>query len=263
LHYYDLMMKYELPPSDHTYNLLMQAYGFIEPCDPEAMERVFQRACADRNVMITGAHWSTLLNVKGCVRKDLDGAVALFEQISSHASGQKMRRVGEGCSQLPDAVCYEALFNVFLAFKRADLVPQYVDRMKRDGIHMTAYVVNTLMKVYASSGQIQAARDLFESLVDPPPGHAGLFNHPSPHAPKPSPSTSLASPPSTLHPIHPPSSIGKVGDPIYREPSCYETIIRIEFGLGHLDHVNSLVKRLERRAYPPAIVNRIKKIVNL
>ncbi|KAI9607845.1 hypothetical protein H4Q26_005293 [Puccinia striiformis f. sp. tritici PST-130] len=228
LYYYDLMVKYDLPPSDHTYNLLMQAYGLIEPCDTVAMEKVFQRACADRNVQITGAHWSTLINVKGNVSKDLEGTIKLFDQIT---------------------------------FKRADLVPQYVERIKNEGIHMTAYVVNTLMKVYASSGQIDTARELFESLVDPPPGHPGLFNHPTPSPsppPSSSPTTLVNTPSSNVN-----SSVGKIGDPIYREPSCYETIIRIEFGLGNLEQVKNLVDRLEGRGYPKAIVNRIKKLVNL
>ncbi|KAI7938278.1 hypothetical protein MJO28_015198 [Puccinia striiformis f. sp. tritici] len=263
LYYYDLMVKYDLPPSDHTYNLLMQAYGLIEPCDTVAMEKVFQRACADRNVQITGAHWSTLINVKGNVSKDLEGTIKLFDQISQHPNNyQKSRRAGgELMNKLPDAICYEALFNVFLAFKRADLVPQYVERIKNEGIHMTAYVVNTLMKVYASSGQIDTARELFESLVDPPPGHPGLFNHPTPSPsppPSSSPTTLVNTPSSNVN-----SSVGKIGDPIYREPSCYETIIRIEFGLGNLEQVKNLVDRLEGRGYPKAIVNRIKKLVNL
>ncbi|KAI9624879.1 hypothetical protein H4Q26_016655 [Puccinia striiformis f. sp. tritici PST-130] len=126
---------------------------------------------------------------------------------------------------------------------------------------MTAYVVNTLMKVYASSGQIDTARELFESLVDPPPGHPGLFNHPTPSPsppPSSSPTTLVNTPSSNVN-----SSVGKIGDPIYREPSCYETIIRIEFGLGNLEQVKNLVDRLEGRGYPKAIVNRIKKLVNL
>ncbi|OAV91225.1 hypothetical protein PTTG_07161 [Puccinia triticina 1-1 BBBD Race 1] len=256
LHYYGLMQKYELAPSDHTYNLLMQAYGMIEPCEPAAMERVFRQACADRKVSITGAHWSTFLNVKGCVEKDLEGAMALFERISRDPSGQPRyhRRGGavENVVRLPDAVCYEALFNVFLAFKRADLVPAYMARMKRDGVHMTAYVVNTLMKVYAASNELETARRLFESLVDPPPGQPALFNHPQ-NSPKPTA-------PSHLLPVN--GSVGSVDDPVYREPSCYETMIRIEFGAGNLDRVQSLLERLDHRNYPAAIVSRIKKIVS-
>lgn len=266
LHYFDLMSKYDLPPSDHTYNLLMQAYGFIEPCDPIAMERVFQQACNDRNVSINGSHWATLLNVKGCVQKDLEGTLALFDQISHHPTQLKARRNGETGNKLPDAICYEALFNVFLAFKRADLVPRYVERMKAEGIHMTAYVVNTLMKVYSSSGNIEAARELFESLVDPPPGHASHFNHPNSNSSHKitNPSVSTVTPSSPSNPmILSPASVGKVGDPIYREPSCYETMIRIEFGLGHHTEVTSLIDRLNQRGYPRAIVNRIKKIVSL
>ncbi|KAA1086900.1 hypothetical protein PGT21_014944 [Puccinia graminis f. sp. tritici] len=265
LYYYGLMKKYRLAPSDHTYNLLMQAYGMIEPCDPNEMERIFEQACKDPKVRISGAHWSTLLNVRGCIQKDLAGAISLFERIGREPVSENQHQPAPppgnnqqtkeqsssskgGVMKLPDAVCYEALFNVFLVFKRADLLPRYLERMKDEKVHMTAYVVNTLMKVYASAGDIQKARDLFESLVDPAPGHAGLYNHPnSPHGSNGSNGTGI-----------------EMGDDrIYREPSCYETIIRIEFGAGHLQNVKALLDRLIEREYPVAIVNRIKKIVNL
>ncbi|MBW0593114.1 hypothetical protein O181_132829, partial [Austropuccinia psidii MF-1] len=98
LYYYDLMCRQNLSPSDHT-NCL------IEPCDPASMQRVFQQACNHRNVMINGSHWSTLINVKGCVEKDLEGALALFETIQRHPSNFALcqRREGDGPG-LPDAI---------------------------------------------------------------------------------------------------------------------------------------------------------------
>lgn len=226
----------------------MQAYGYIEPCDPVSMQDVFDRACRDRNVQINGAHWSTLIGVKGCIEKDLEGTLKLFDSIRTHPSTGSSLSGRVAPLILPDAVCYEALFNVLLAFKRIDLVPTYTQRMTSEGVHMTAYVVNTLMKAHASCGDIQAARELFESLVDPAPGQAAAFNHPAQGG---------AAARSSVQGV-----AGKVGDPVYREPSSWETMIRAEVGCGAHERAEELIKRMESRAYPSALINRARKLID-
>lgn len=47
-------------------------------------------------------------------------------------------------------------------------------------MHMTAYIANFLIKGYANVGDIGRAREIFESLVDPPFGVAAPNNH-APH----------------------------------------------------------------------------------
>ncbi|EGF99907.1 uncharacterized protein MELLADRAFT_79375 [Melampsora larici-populina 98AG31] len=250
LYYFDEMLRQNLSPSDHT-------YGFIEPYDPVSMRDVFERACADRNVRINGSHWSTLINVKGSIEKDLEGTLQLFDSISSHRSTIRMRSARSGEAQvLPDAVCYEALFNVLLGLKRTDLISTYVERMQSGGVHMTAYVMNTLIKAHASSGDIQAARDLFESLIDPAPGQAAAFNHPTPHG--------IEKIQQGYHNNHQTSlqkSIGQVHDPVYREPSSWETMIRSEIENGEIERAEGLMKRMENRAYPNALMNRVRKLI--
>ncbi|KAH9814094.1 hypothetical protein DFH28DRAFT_1221970 [Melampsora americana] len=255
LYYFDEMLKQNLSPSHHTYNLLMQAYGFIEPYDPVSMRDVFERACADRNVRINGSHWSTLINVKGSIEKDLEGTLQLFDSISSHRSTIRLRSSRSGEAQvLPDAVCYEALFNVLLGLKRMDLISTYVERMRSGGVHMTAYVMNTLIKAHALSGDIQTARDLFESLIDPAPGQAAAFNHP------------ISNGNEKIQAGYPQQNgsqrlIGKVHDPIYREPSSWETMIRSEVDNGEIERAEELMKRMEKRAYPNALMNRVRKVI--
>lgn len=81
LYYYDEMRKDGIEPSSHTYNLLMQAYGTIEPLDLQAMHNVFDtmraHAAKDRShgitgkdaVKVDGVHWATLINCHGAVNK--------------------------------------------------------------------------------------------------------------------------------------------------------------------------------------------------
>ncbi|KAG0147976.1 hypothetical protein CROQUDRAFT_670247 [Cronartium quercuum f. sp. fusiforme G11] len=255
LYYFDEMIRQKISPTDHTYNLLMQAYGFIEPHDPASMQDVFERACRDRNVHINGAHWSTLISVKGNIEKDLDGTLKLFDSISTHPTTIAPRSARYvDAPVLPDAVCYEALFNVLLALKKTDLIPIYAQRMTSAGVHMTAYVVNTLIKAHASSGNIQAARDLFESLVDPAPGQAAAFNHPAPVASSANAVNRYMSSPS------PQKLVGRVSDPVFREPSSWQTMIQVEIEYGTPARVDELIKRMENRAYPNALLTRTRKL---
>lgn len=151
----------------------MDAYGTIEPVDITAMEQTFATLCADESVQVLGTHWGSLINAYGCVQKDLDRAIEAFESITSHSSTRKG-------NPMPDAVSYEALINVFVTLRRTDLIPVYMDRFQSSGVHMTAYIVNLLIKGYAVAGEVEKARDVFESLIDPPTGVAAPNNR-APH----------------------------------------------------------------------------------
>lgn len=152
----------------------MDAHGTIEPVDLKAMEDVFDRLCAERHVQVQGTHWGSLINAYGCVGKDLEKAIQVFDSIASHPSTLKSK------TQLPDAVSYEALINVFVTLRRTDLIPVYMDRLSASGVHMTAYIANLLIKGYAVGGDLQRARGVFEGLLDPPQGVAASHNH-APH----------------------------------------------------------------------------------
>ncbi|KAF8760291.1 Pentacotripeptide-repeat region of PRORP [Rhizoctonia solani] len=164
LDYYQAMLDARVRPSSHTYKLLLDCYGTIEPVDLNSMEDVFKRLQQDRSVSVQGAHWAALINAYGCAAHDLDRALAKFDNIPAHAQ--------------PDAVAYEALFNVIVMHHRVDLVPQYLERMNNAGVHMTAYIANLLIKGYATAGHLERARGVFDSMIDPPVGLAAVHNHP-------------------------------------------------------------------------------------
>jgi pentatricopeptide repeat protein len=138
------------------------------------MEKTFAQLVKDNSVTVQGSHWAALINAHGCVSKDLDKAIEVFDSIEGHPSTLTSR------TRLPDAVAFEALINVFVTLRRTDLVPMYLERLKRSGVHMTAYIANLLIRGYAAAGNIVEARKVFESLVDPPVGIAAPHNH-APH----------------------------------------------------------------------------------
>jgi hypothetical protein len=135
------------------------------------MESVFRTLENDPRVEIQGSHWGAIINAWGCVKKDLENAIAIFESISHHPSTLRSSAI------LPDAVTFEALINVFVAHRRTDLIPRYIERLEATGVHMTAYIANCLIKGYAAVDNLDESRRLFESLQDPPEGIAASNNH--------------------------------------------------------------------------------------
>ncbi len=138
------------------------------------MEKTFSQLVKDKSIRVQGAHWAALINAYGCVGRDLDKAIAVFDSIEKHPS-----TLTSGL-RLPDAVTFEALINVLVTLRRTDLVPGYLERLQRSGVHMTAYIANLLIRGCASAGDIEQARAVFESLADPPVGVAAPHNH-APH----------------------------------------------------------------------------------
>ncbi|KAH7903253.1 hypothetical protein BJ138DRAFT_1074221 [Hygrophoropsis aurantiaca] len=238
LYYYNALLDAGIQPSAHTYKLLIDAYGTIEPVDIDAVQRVFSLVETSSSVTLQGSHWASLINAWGCVKKDLNKAINVFASISQHPSSRRSK------TPLPDAVTFEALINVLVTHKRMDLAPTYVEQLQRSGVHMTAYIANLLIKGYAAAGDVEQARQIFEGLADPPSGMAAPNNH-VPHE---------QSPPS---PTTPPSS----PMPSYREPSTWEAMFRAELGNGDRDRAVALLERLRERQFPPAVYNRIRGIM--
>ncbi|EIN04319.1 hypothetical protein PUNSTDRAFT_76526 [Punctularia strigosozonata HHB-11173 SS5] len=234
LRYYDVLRAAGVRPSAHTYKaspmlLLLDAYGTIEPVDPQAMEKLLEEIIKDPHVQVQGTHWASLIHSYGCVQKNLDKAIEIFESLSSHPANQDV--------QMPDSLVFEALINVFVTLRRPDLIPGYVERLKEFGLHMTAYIANLLIKGYAAAGQLDESRRIFESLVDPPMGIAAPNNH-APHE-------------------------GALADavPANAPPSTWEAMIRAELGAGNREQALGLLDRLQARQYPQAVFNRISGIM--
>jgi len=235
LHYYNRMIGARIKPTAHTYKLLLDYYGTIAPIDIKTMQNTFTQLVKDKSVTVQGSHWAALINAHGCVDKDLNKAIAVFDSIEIHPSTLTSR------ARLPDAVVFEALINVFVTLRRTDLVPEYLERLQQSGVHMTAYIANLLIRGYATAGNIEEARKVFESLADPPVGVAAPHNH-APH------DTSV---PPRISP----------NELVYREPSTWEAMVRAELSNGNRDHAISLIKRVQERQYPDSIVHRISGIM--
>ena len=68
------------------------------------------------------------------------------------------------------------MFNALFANDRVDLVSSYLWRMAVSGAYMTAYIANVLIRGYTAAGDISRAREVFDSLLDPPLSVAAPHN---------------------------------------------------------------------------------------
>lgn len=222
LHYYNEMTRAGVAPSAHTYKLLLDAYGTIQPVDLAALRQVFKNLQADSRVQVQGTHWASMIHAVG---GDVDEAIKVFDSIES-----------------PEPVCWEALFDVFATKGRVDLLEEWRSKMN---VRPTAYCNNMLIKGYAAAGDIQKAREVFEGMGDSPMGVAAPNNHPTLHTSAGAPRPTASSADSTT----------------FREPSTYEAMIRAELTCGNLEAAKSLCERLEARMYPIAVTSRIRALV--
>lgn len=229
LHYYNQMLAAGVMPTPYTFKLLMETY-VLEPINIQKVESVFNTVLRNPKVELQGTHFATLINAYGCVMKDLDKALAIFHSVPSNSRGVPL-----------DALIVESTINVIVAHRRMDLLPEIIAKMTLAGVHMTAYIVNAMIRGFAITGDLSQAREVFESLIDPPTGVAGMHNH-APHDP------------SAATPVKP-------MEPVYREPSTWEAMVRAELGAGHRDRATALLERLKTRQYPEAVFNRIGGIL--
>lgn len=262
LGYYNKMRAADVRPSAHTYKLLLDLYGAIEPVQPHEMERVFDELASNPAVNVQGTHWASLINCYGCVLGDVERAIATFDSIASHPSSAGRK---DGAS-LPDAVSFEALLAVFVAHGRTDLIRAHLHKMERAGIQMTAYVANLLIRGYSmerGDAGLDEARALFESMDEPAAGVAAAGNHPPrAHGAGAQESTAAdASPVANAPASTRGSGLAALFASVQREPSTYEAMMRAELSHGHADRAAALLERMEARAFPPALILRAQALL--
>ncbi len=178
LHYYNQMVQRGVPPSAHTYKLLLDAYGTLDPIDLDAMERIFDNLSADSNLSVGSTHWASLINAYGSVAGRVDRAKEIFDSIATHASAIGTHPSAPATGKI-DAICWEAILSVFASHKMIDQMEEYSRKMQASGVRGTAYTQNMLIKGYGLVGRIEDARKVFEAMSDGVTGVAAPNNHPA------------------------------------------------------------------------------------
>lgn len=241
LHYHNALRRAQVPPSAHTYKLLLDAFGGLSPVDFPAMERVFAELCEDRKVGISGTHWASIITAYGIYGNDVAKAIQVFDSIPSHPTTRNP-------TLAYDAILWEAILNVISNRGTLEELQLMRQRMVESGAHPTAYVNNILISGYARAGQIKTARDVFESMGDSVTGVAAPNNHP----------TLLTS---SGH-VKPATVTEQPTDMVYREPSTYEAMIAAEIRAGNEAAAEAVCARMEERRYPLAVYMRARAMLD-
>jgi pentatricopeptide repeat protein len=232
LHYYSALRSSGVPPSAHTYKLLLDTYHTLPPLDLTAMERTFAELCADRSTKVQGTHWASLITAYGISAADVPKAIEVFDLIASHPANR-------GTNPLAEPVVWEAILNVLGTRGTVEQMEEMRARMAQSEVRPTAYVYNVLISGYARHGQIEVARSLFESMADTSSGHSAPNNHPSPYS----------------------STQTNTDGWVYREPSTYESMIKAELNAGDQDRAEGILRRMEERRYPVAVYMKARALV--
>lgn len=168
LEYWEKMQARGVGPSSHTYKLLLDVHGAIEPVDVNAMNAIFLRLLRDHSVQVAGPHWAALISCHGA---DLIKCQDIFRSIPLKTGAT------------PDAVAYEALLLVYANHGRVDLIDNLFAEMIRFRVARTAYIANHAIQGYARDRTFQGltkARTVFLAMSQPPAGVASSGNHPLP-----------------------------------------------------------------------------------
>jgi pentatricopeptide repeat protein len=151
LEYYERMKSKRIPPTDHTYKLLIDTHATLEPINMAAAEAVLDviRSTGQKPVAV---HYASLIHAKGCVTHDMDAARAVFDSVIADRS------------IMPEACLYQALFESMVANHRiADSEP-VLRAMSQNHVRMTPYIANTLIKGWANEAKIDKAKAVFAAL---------------------------------------------------------------------------------------------------
>jgi pentatricopeptide repeat protein len=241
LHYFRALRAHGVPPSAHTYKLLLDTFAVLQPTDLPAMERVFADLCADPDVKVQGTHWASIIAAYGIYGNDMAKAIETFESIPMHPSTRDPRTAAE-----PGV--WEAILSVISAEGTLEDLETMRQRMVASGVKGNAYVNNVLISGYARAGEIEKAREVFESMGDSVTGVAAPNNHP----------TLLTS---SGH-VKPSTVTAEPTHVVYREPSTYESMIRAELRAGTREAAEAVCARMEERRYPVAVYMRGRAVLD-
>jgi pentatricopeptide repeat protein len=151
LEYYERMKVTGIAPTAHTFKLLIDAHGGLEPVDMNAAEGVFQmiRAVGQAPEPV---HYASLIQARGCVLHDMEGARHVFDSVMKD-------------SRMPPEPClFQALFEAMVANRQVAASEPVLEEMRARHVELTPYIANTLIHGWAAENNIAKAEEIYAGL---------------------------------------------------------------------------------------------------
>ncbi|EPY50413.1 PPR repeat protein [Schizosaccharomyces cryophilus OY26] len=154
LYYYNRLCSTDIQPSPHTYKLLMDAYGMLEPVDVTSVEAILE-LMERTNVKVLPMHYAAYIHILGIVMSDVQAANQCYlVALAKHEAGEIRL----------DANLFQSQIESLIANDRIMERVQIVCDMKKYGVSLNAYIVNALIKGFTKIGMISKARYYFDLL---------------------------------------------------------------------------------------------------
>ncbi|KAL8823076.1 MAG: hypothetical protein Q9191_006203 [Dirinaria sp. TL-2023a] len=151
LAYYERMQSTNIQPTMHTYKLLIQTYATLEPINLSAAEGVLETIRASGQKPEAN-HYASLIKAKGCALHDMAGARRIFDDVLAK------------CEVRPEACLYQALFESMVANHNVSGTEPVLQGMASNRIPMTPYIANTLIRGWATQGDISKAHSIYDRV---------------------------------------------------------------------------------------------------
>lgn len=168
-HYWDRLRARAIPPTAHSYRLLIEAHGHLTPADPVAAESVLGLMQAAR-IPTEAIHHAAMIHMYGTVLHDLEAANTYLTRI--------MTRGGpDGRKILPNDIIYQSIIEAHVKADDYDGMQGHLMTMKEHGVQMNAYITNLAIEGCGKKMEVDRAREFFDAL--PTDGAGSLGKEPS------------------------------------------------------------------------------------
>ncbi|EEB05821.1 PPR repeat protein [Schizosaccharomyces japonicus yFS275] len=154
LKYYERLRKHKIKPSTHTYKLLLDAYGTLEPVDFVAVQGVM-RSMEHNKCALQAMHYSAYMRICGCIMKKMNEARKTYKAaLSMHQQGNLTL----------DGYLFQTYIDVLVANGHIDEISEVIKDMEKHEIRLNAYIVNSLITGFFKAKQIETARYFYNCL---------------------------------------------------------------------------------------------------
>ncbi|RCI04987.1 hypothetical protein CU098_008874 [Rhizopus stolonifer] len=162
LEYYNLMKRFNVKPSEHTYKLLMEAYANIPAYDMLTAHKLLTEMTKRHGIRPNASHYATLINSYGCLHRDVQSALAVYKE---------MQKAGVKASE----TVYQALLNTYIDNNDMKSAEQLYQDMLKEGTKSSSYIENLFIAGYGAQGRLDKAQQVFDKMSD----HDELSREPS------------------------------------------------------------------------------------
>ncbi|KAF9107222.1 hypothetical protein BGX27_008817 [Mortierella sp. AM989] len=167
LEYYNDMLQRKLPPTEHTYTLLIEAFASIAPFDMGEANRLVQ-SLQQGPVRASEAHYGALIHAYGVEHRDVSTAELVFNNMLN-------------AGIVPKGPAYQSMIEGYIINNDVRRAVELRNKLLASGQASSAYIENTLIRGFGQARNIPAAERVFNRMTDPhaPKSAGAIVKEPS------------------------------------------------------------------------------------